>query len=62
MAMMTRARLAALLTVPLMLVAVAGCRDGRGSGSPTAPGTSVDKQFNDIESTLDNIESELNDG
>ena len=56
-------RLVAVLVAPVLLVAVAGCRDDPG-GAPAVdrPGTSAQHQLDDIESTLDSIESELNDG
>jgi hypothetical protein len=54
-----------VLVAPVLLVAVAGCRDNSG-GAPAPgvdrPGTSAPKQADDVESTLDNIESELNAG
>jgi hypothetical protein len=58
-------RLAAVLVAPLLLLAVAGCRDNSG-GAP-APGvdrprTSAQNQVGSMESTLDSIESELNAG
>lgn len=61
---MNRVRVAALAVLPLLLLGAAGCRDS-GARSPArdnGPGSSVDQQFNDVESTLDNIESELNAG
>ena len=58
-------RLATALLAPVLLLAVAGCRDNSG-GAPAPgvdrPGTSAQHQLDDIESTLDSIESELNDG
>jgi hypothetical protein len=56
-------RIAALLVIPLVL-AVGGCRDRASGPAPLtpAPGASVENQLDDIESTLDGIESELNDG
>ena len=55
-------RVAALVLI--MLAASTGCRDNATGPSPLAPapGASVNQQFDDIESTLDRIESELNDG
>jgi hypothetical protein len=54
-----------LATVLVLLLAVAGCRDGSG-GAPAPsvdrPGTSAQNQLDDMESTLDSIESELNAG
>lgn len=57
-------RLAALVLTPVLLLAVGGCQ-GAGSGSApqdNSPGGSVNKQFDDVEKTLDNIESEVNAG
>jgi hypothetical protein len=54
--------MAALVLLPLVLLGAAACRDDRGSAPGVGPGTSVEQQFNDVESTLDSIESELNDG
>ena len=56
--------MAALAVTPLVLLATAGCRDqGSEPASPIpSPGTSVEQQLEDMESTLDTIESELNDG
>lgn len=56
-----------ILVVPLLTLtlALAGCRDGSGSSGPSGPsgpGASVQHQVDDIESTLDSIESELNAG
>jgi hypothetical protein len=60
---MTRTRLAALAVAPLLLLVVTGCRESaRSPVNDNGPGASVQNQFNDVESTLDNIESELNDG
>jgi hypothetical protein len=58
----TRLGIAALM---LALLAVGGCRESADRGpSPLTPGpgASVNQQLDDIESTLDGIESELNDG
>lgn len=75
---MRRARIIALIAVPVLLFG-AGCRGGTGasdggdpgrdSGAVTGPATDggspsedsggVEGQFDDIESTLDSIESEL---
>jgi hypothetical protein len=57
----SRARLA-LLAVPVVLLACGGCRDSSSTPSPTAPAGSVEQRLDDIESTLDGIESELNEG
>jgi hypothetical protein len=54
-----------IATLLLALLAVGGCRDtaGRGPAPLTpGPGASVNNELDDIESTLDSIESELNDG
>lgn len=52
-----------LAIVAVLLFAVAGCRDGSGSAPPAdRPGTGVEHQLDDLESTLDSIESELNAG
>jgi hypothetical protein len=59
---MTRSRLAALAVAPLLLLVVTGCQDSARSPVDNGPGASVDNQFNGVESTLDNIESELNAG
>jgi hypothetical protein len=69
---MRRARIAALVAVPVLLLGA--CRGGVGggadggtdsgtvtgpaTGSPNEPG-GVDQEFEDIESTLDSIESEI---
>lgn len=61
---MTRARVAAWLTVPLILLATAGCRDNAGRGNSTGPGGSggsVEQQLDQMESTLDSIESEVDE-
>ena len=56
-------RLTAFLVAPLMLLAAAGCRGDSGSAPPAdRPGATVQHQLDDLESTLDSIESELNDG
>ena len=55
-------RFAALLVVPGLLLSVAACRSDSGGAPAERPGTSVQKQVDDVESTLDHIESELNDG
>jgi hypothetical protein len=66
---MRRARIIALVAVPVLLLG-AGCRGGVGaggqdSGSVSGPATEgssgggVEQQFDDIESTLDSIESEM---
>jgi hypothetical protein len=62
---MRRARIIALIAVPVLLLG-AGCRGGAGAGgggsSGGGPGGgdgSVEQQFDDIESTLNSIESEL---
>jgi hypothetical protein len=61
-----RARAAALVLTPLVLVsALSGCRDDRNAKPPltgNGPGASVEQQLDDMESTLDSVESELNDG
>ncbi len=65
---MRRARIVALVAVLLL----GGCRGGLGAGSgsgggtpgdggPGGSGTSVEQQFDDIESTLNSIESEMSD-
>lgn len=62
---MSRARAAALLLTPLVLLGAAACRDDPGAGPPpltNGPGASVEQQLDDMESTLDGIESELNEG
>ena len=64
---MRRARIIALIAVPVLLLG-AGCRGGVGAGGPDGgssgggPGGgdgSVEQQFDDIESTLNSIESEM---
>jgi hypothetical protein len=62
---MRRARIIALVAMPVLLFG-AGCRGDVGSGSPGgSPGgtggsdDSVEQQFNDMESTLNSIESEM---
>jgi hypothetical protein len=56
-----RARVAGLLLTPLVLLGVAACRDD-ARPLDGGPGASVRNQVDDMESTLDTIESELNDG
>jgi hypothetical protein len=57
-----RVAVAGLVLVPLLMVA--GCRGDSGSAPPrdNSPGGSVNQQFDDVEKTLDNIESEVNAG
>ena len=65
---MRRARIIALVAVPVLLLGV-GCRGGVGAGAPGgSPGGSggsdgsngsVKQQFDDVESTLSSIESEM---
>lgn len=63
---MRRARIIALVAVPVLLFG-AGCRGDVGSGSAPPDGSggaggadgSVEQEFADIESTLNSIESEL---
>lgn len=63
---MRRARIIALVAVPVLLFG-AGCRGDVGSGGPSGgdsggsggSGGSVEQEFDDIESTLDSIESEM---
>lgn len=65
---MRRARIIALVAVPVLLFG-AGCRGDVGSGSAPGgsdgtggaggSGGSVEQEFSDIESTLNSIESEL---
>jgi hypothetical protein len=55
-----RVAFAGLTLVPLLLVA--GCRGDSGSSPPQDNNGSVNKQFDDVEKTLDNIESEVNAG
>jgi hypothetical protein len=62
---MRRARIIALIAVPVLLLG-AGCRGGAGAGGDGSSGGgpgggdgSVEQQFDDIESTLNSIESEL---
>ena len=61
---MSRARLAALLLTPLVLLGAAGGRDDRSARPPLTerPGASVEHQLNDMESSLNDIESDVNDG
>ena len=60
----SRARVAALAVAPLVLLGLAACQDRSSGPSPLTPGpgASSTKQLDDIESTLNSIESELNDG
>jgi predicted small lipoprotein YifL len=52
-----------LAVLAVLLFAVAGCRDGAGSAPPAdRPASGVQQQLDDVESTLDSIESELNAG
>jgi hypothetical protein len=65
---MRRARIIALIAVPVLLLG-AGCRGGAGAGGGPDGGSSgggsgggdgsVEQQFDDVESTLSSIESEL---
>jgi len=48
-------RFAALLVLPVLLLG-AGCRD---DDAPAEQGPPVDQQVSDVESTLNDIESEL---
>ncbi|HEV8557668.1 MAG TPA: hypothetical protein VGR06_14885 [Actinophytocola sp.] len=59
-----RARVAALVLAPLVLLGVTACQDRSTGPSPLGPGPGATstKQLDDMESTLDSIESELNDG
>jgi hypothetical protein len=57
-----RTRIAVALAVPVVLLALGGCRDSPTSTPPRAPDGSVQQQLDDMESTLDGIESELDDG
>lgn len=59
---MSRVRIAAALAVPVVLLAIGGCRDSSNGTPPRAPDGSVQQQLDGMESTLDGIESELNDG
>lgn len=70
---MRRARIIALVAVPVLLLG-AGCRGGVGAG-PSGDGSpgggsgggsgggdgSVEQQFDDVESTLSSIEAEMAD-
>jgi hypothetical protein len=56
-----RARVAGLLLMPLVLLGAAACRDD-ARPLDSGPGASVQNQVDDMESTLDTIESELDDG
>jgi hypothetical protein len=55
-----RARIIALVAVPVLLFG-AGCRGGSGAAPDDGSdsGGSVEQQFDDIESTLAGIESEM---
>ena len=62
---MRRARIIALVAMPVLLLG-AGCRGDAGSGEPGGSpggsggsGGSVEQQFDDVESTLNSIESEM---
>ncbi len=57
-------RVAGLGVLLVALFAVGGCREGASGPSDLtpAPGASLNQDFDEIESTLDRIESELNDG
>jgi hypothetical protein len=66
-----RARIIALVAMPVLLFG-AGCRGDVGSGSAPGGGSdgsggsggsggSVEQQFDDVESTLNSIESDVND-
>jgi hypothetical protein len=63
-----RARIIALVAMPVLLFG-AGCRGDVGSGGAPGGGPggsggssgSVEQQFDDIESTLSSIESDVND-
>jgi hypothetical protein len=57
-----RARVAGLLLTPMVLLGAAACRDDARAPLDSGPGASVQNQVDDMESTLDSIESELNDG
>ncbi|HEY7595742.1 MAG TPA: hypothetical protein VH969_21505 [Actinophytocola sp.] len=68
---MRRARIIALVAVPVLLFG-AGCRGEVGSGSAPPGGSGgtggtgggdgqVEQEFNDIESTLNSIESEMSE-
>ena len=63
---MRRARIVALVAIPVLLLG--GCRAGLGAGRDTGTepstgsdgsGAGVEQQFDDVESTLSSIESEL---
>jgi hypothetical protein len=67
---MRRARIIALVAVPVLLLG--GCRGGVGAGGssggddPSGGGSgggdgSVEQQFDDVESTLSSIEAEMAD-
>jgi len=67
---MRRARIIALVAVPVLLLG-AGCRGGVGAGGGPDGGSSgggsgggdgsVEQQFDDVESSLSSIESEMAD-
>jgi hypothetical protein len=63
---MRRARIIALVAVPVLLLG-AGCRGGTGADGGSSGGGSVggdgsvEQQFDDVESTLNSIESEMAD-
>jgi hypothetical protein len=66
---MKRARIIALVTVPVLLLG-AGCRGGADAGGPGGGSSgggsgggdgSVEQQFDDVESSLSSIESEMAD-
>jgi hypothetical protein len=46
----------------VVLLVLGGCRDAAGPPPVDQPGTSVQQRVDDLESTLDAIESELDDG
>ena len=51
------------MLAPLVLLGAAACRDDPAAKPPltSGPGASVQQQFDDMESQLDGIESELDD-
>jgi hypothetical protein len=57
-----RTRIAAALAVPVVLLAAGACRDSSTGTPPRAPDGSVQQQLDEMESTLDGIESELDGG